>query len=91
MSEEELKGHTNPDSYLSDRFELFECAAVPLPPGTKAPPRPAGRERTEYAPSGTEPFEVFECQAIALPPGTKAPPRPPGKERDPEPPQSKAG
>ena len=83
MSEEELKPHLNPHSLLTDPVDVFDVVAIPVPPGTKAPPRPPGRERTVSELPVTEPFEIFECQAIPLPPGTKAPPRPPGKERVP--------
>lgn len=82
MSEEELKPHLNPHSLLTDPVDVFDVVAIPLPPGTKAPPRPQGKERKpgqEWP--VTEPFETFECQAIPLPPGTPAPPRPPGRER----------
>ena len=83
MSEEELKPHLNPYSLLTDPVDVFDAVAIPAPPGTKAPPRPPGRERTASELPVTEPFEIFECQAIPVPPGTKAPPRPPGKERAP--------
>lgn len=49
MSEEELKPHLNPDSFLSDPVDVFEAVAEPLPPGTKAPPRPPGKERMPTA------------------------------------------
>src|SRR5438045_2411346 len=82
MSEEELKPHLNPHSLLTDPVDVFDEVAVPVPPGTKAPPRPPGRERIPGRELPvTEPFEIFDCQAVPLPPGTKAPPRPPGKER----------
>src|SRR5687767_3892174 len=81
MSEEDLRPHLNPHSILTDPVDIFDEVAVPVPPGTKAPPRPPGRERTTSELPVTEPFEVFECQAIPVPPGTKAPPRPPGMER----------
>jgi hypothetical protein len=32
---------------VTEPFEIFECEAIPLPPGTPAPPRPPGRERTK--------------------------------------------
>lgn len=82
MSEEELKPHLNPYTLLTDPVDVFDTVAVPVPPGTKAPPRPPGRERAPGLELPvTEPFEIFECQAIPVPPGTKAPPRPPDKER----------
>jgi hypothetical protein len=86
MSEEEIQTHLNPHSFLSPPAEIQDCVAIPLPPGTKAPPRPPGRERVPGQELPAEgPFEIFECNAIPLPPGTKAPPRPPGKERRPIP------
>ena len=82
MSEEEIKVHLNPYSYLIPAAEIQDSVVIPLPPGTKAPPRPPGRERVPGQELPMEgPFEIFECKAIPLPPGTKAPPRPPGKER----------
>jgi hypothetical protein len=81
MSEEELKPHLNPHSFLTEPVDIFDAVAVPVPPGTKAPPRPPGKERTASELPVTEPFEIFTEQAIPMLPGTKAPPRPPGKER----------
>jgi hypothetical protein len=82
VSEKELKSHSNPHSFLDPPVDFLEAEAIPVPPGTKAPPRPPGRERVPGQELPAEgPFEVFECKAIPLPPGTKAPPRPPGKER----------
>ena len=80
MTEDEIRRHSNPNSFLVGGFEVFECEAIPVPPGTPAPPRPPGRDRTVWNPV-TEPFEVFDCEAIPMPPGTPAPPRPPGRER----------
>lgn len=82
MSEEEVREYSNPHTYLSEEVAFLECKSIPIPPGTKAPPLPPGRERVpgqELPPTG--PFEVFECKGVPVPPGTKAPPRPPGKER----------
>ena len=45
MSEEELKPHLNPHSLLTDPVDVFDVVAIPVPPGTKAPPRPPGKER----------------------------------------------
>jgi hypothetical protein len=45
MSEDELKRHSNPDSFLTDPVDVFDAVAEPVPPGTKAPPRPPGKER----------------------------------------------
>jgi hypothetical protein len=87
MSEEELRSHSNPDSFLYPPADIFDGVAIPMPPGTKAPPRPPGRERVPGQELPAEgPIEIFECNAIPVPPGTKAPPRPPGKERRPIPP-----
>src|SRR5438093_149787 len=86
MSEEELSQHVNPDSLLSGGMEVVDLVSRPVPPGSKAPPRPAGRERVPGSELPiTEPFEIIECRAIPVPPGTKAPPRPPGRERTPSP------
>ncbi len=82
MPEEELKRHSNPHSFLDPPAHFLEAVAIPLPPGTKAPPRPTGRERVPGQELPAEgPIEIFECNAIPVPPGTKAPARPPGKER----------
>lgn len=84
MSEAELKQHLNPDSLLTDVVEVIDLVSRPVPPGTKAPSRPPGRERVPGSELPiTEPFEIFECKAIPVPPGTKAPPRAPGRERQP--------
>lgn len=45
MSDEELKEHLNPHTFLDAPIDFFEAAAEPLPPGTKAPPRPPAKER----------------------------------------------
>ena len=45
MSEDELRRHSNPDSYLTDPVDVFDAVAEPVPPGTKVPPRPPGKER----------------------------------------------
>jgi hypothetical protein len=76
--------HTQPETFLTDEFLIFDVEATPVSPGTKAPPRPPGKERRpgQELPV-TEPFEIFECEAIPVPPGTPAPPRPPGRERSP--------
>jgi len=82
MPEDPYARYTQPETFLADEFVIFDTVAIPLPPGTPAPPRPPRRERVagrEWP--VTEPFEVFECRAIPLPPGTPAPPRPAGRER----------
>jgi hypothetical protein len=55
MTEDELKPHLNPYSFLSDPLDVFDAVAVPVPPGTKAPPRPPGRERVVPPPAVTPP------------------------------------
>ena len=45
MSDDELKDHLNPHTFLDAPIDAFEAVAEPLPPGTKAPPRPPGKER----------------------------------------------
>jgi hypothetical protein len=84
MPEDPFTRHTQAESFLTDEVNIFECEAIPLPPGTKAPPRPPGRGRVAGRElPAIDPFEVFECEAIPLPPGTPAPPRSPGLERSP--------
>jgi hypothetical protein len=65
------------------RFFEFDCEAVNLPAGTKAPPRPASRPRVAIPASShlTTEFQSFDCETVDLPHSTKAQPRPKGCER----------
>jgi hypothetical protein len=45
VSDETLSQHVNPNSFLSDPVDIFDAVSEPIPPGTKAPPRPPGKER----------------------------------------------
>ena len=48
--------------------EAMDEVAVPVPPGTPAPPRPPGKERVATLPV-TEPFEIFTEALTDLEPG----------------------
>lgn len=62
-------------------LEFVDSMGVPLPPGTKAVPRPPDRPRltgpTTLSAHAT--FQSFEDKGVELPPGTPAQPRPPGQ------------
>ena len=44
-SEYDVRRYSNPDTFLDAPMDAFECVSEPIPPGTKAPPRPPGKER----------------------------------------------
>ena len=48
MADDPYAKHTQPETFLSDEFYVFDAPAIPLPPGTPAPPRPPGRERLRH-------------------------------------------
>jgi hypothetical protein len=49
FDEHDVRRHSNPDTFLNAPIDSFEAAAEPLPPGTKAEPRPLNQERPEVA------------------------------------------
>jgi len=78
MSEKVREELLNPETYFVGDITIIDMVAAPVPPGTKAPPRPYGRERMPWTELPiVEPFVIFESQPIAIPPGTTAPPRKP--------------
>jgi hypothetical protein len=49
MADSDPPVNLNPYTFLTDPLDIFESAAVPVPPGTKAPPRPRGSEQFPVA------------------------------------------
>lgn len=48
MSQDDSVPQGNPNTFLTDPVYTFDCDAVPVPPGTMAPPRPPGKERPRF-------------------------------------------
>ena len=77
----ELHELLNPHSYVIGGVTVIDAVAVPLPPGTMAPPRPPGRERVPGAELPMEePIVIVSSESVPIPPGTIAPPRKPSPD-----------
>jgi hypothetical protein len=55
---DDLSSHANPQTRGTVPVQLFEAGACPVPPGTKATPRPPGRPR--QLPTGSSSPTAFQ-------------------------------
>ena len=65
MSEEEIKVHLNSYSYLIPAAEIQDSVVIPLPPGTKAPPRPRPVLEFDDGPVVLDPAPPWEAPVPA--------------------------
>ena len=91
MSDDELKDHLDPHTFLGAPIDSFEAVAEPLPPGTKAPPRPPGKERPPAAQPAADMAELVTRIESALGVIHAALAEIKRIQNPPAPPQSKAG